>query len=310
MAWKWFQQSYLWKVFRQIWKECWSFGRDQIMPVFIAIAGAWAAIHYGIIPVDQTRAAYLSFILPFGFGLALYLVFQVIRAPFVLHHQQERHIRHLKSELEKAQASSQTDIGKLLGGHLKDESQRRHTEAMEHLAREMERQRIPRISKMLMGEKSPIATVQFRYEDAHVYVLVTNSGRIADFHGSFDVIGPVTARRQRGLPCRWENGNSAKLRIAHGETCRIILAQLISTGSGQFLTTQWKLYSSPEHEEPEFSAIQSSAVSLRPPALANPLLVNISVMADPDLANGIQGLNIVLASSGARLAQREELPNV
>ena len=256
---------------------------------------------------DKHKTELMTVVYPYLTLLGGYLAFELIRAPLVLHRQQENRIRDLENELEKARPNEEEGFRTLLGGYLKNEPQRQHTDAMDRLSRALAGDSASRIRA---AQNSPIGTVRFLYENGTAYVQVTNSGRIAEFHGSFDVLGPVTARRQRGLPCRWENSVSAKLRIARDETCRIVLAELISTGSGQFLTTQWKLYSSPEHEESEFSTLQSSAVNLRPPQLANPLLIDLSVMADPDLANGIQKLWIVLASFGARLAQREEIPNV
>jgi hypothetical protein len=154
-VWRTIQRSYAWKFARQVWKECWSFGRDQIMPVLIAIAGAWAAIHYGIIPVDQTRAAYASFILPFGFGIALYLAFQIVRAPFVLHYEQELEIERLTEELKKAKPTAE---GALLGDYLSTIAQRQHADAMKRLATEMQRNRLERSAQNIIdaGKRSVV----------------------------------------------------------------------------------------------------------------------------------------------------------
>lgn len=297
MARDWIWESYGWKFTKQIWKECWSFGLDQLMPIFMAIAGAWAAIHYGIIPIDQSRNAYVSFVLPFGFGLAVYLAFQIVRAPFVLHHQQERRIRHLENKLEKAQPKEEDGISTLLGQYLKNEPQRQHTEAMVRLAREMERQRSPIVSRVQLAQKGPIATVKFAYENQRVYLLVTNSGVMADFYGLFSIIGGTS-----DLPCRWMHDPSVKTRIVKDQTCRVLLAELVTEHS-PIWTMRWRIFSATGETMAPYTSVPNAQPE---PARAPDLILNGAVMAEPDLENGIQKFGIVLEAFGARLAKSSD----
>jgi|HubBroStandDraft_6_1064221.scaffolds.fasta_scaffold928419_1 hypothetical protein len=163
------------------------------MPVFIAIAGAWAAIHYGIIPVDQTRAAYASFVLPFGFGIALYLALQIVRAPFVLDREQREKIDGLVSDLKKErEANKPTPMGKLLMASLDPTliAQNRLAEALERQGEREDRARVSRV----INPPGPRTGLQVACESNQARLFVENGGATAEFYGVFTIAGTTAAR--------------------------------------------------------------------------------------------------------------------
>ncbi len=98
--------SYPYRIARQVLTECLSFGGDQIMPVLIAAAAAWAAVHFGLIPRPQSRQAYeASVLVPFGFGFLVYLAWQLFRAPAILDRKHLEHVGALKVERDNALAA-------------------------------------------------------------------------------------------------------------------------------------------------------------------------------------------------------------
>jgi hypothetical protein len=80
----WVTSTYLYKLAKQVFAECFSFSKDQLFPLIIAIIGVWLALRLGLLPVSQRSAAYEVAVYPFGFALALYLLVQIARAPYAL----------------------------------------------------------------------------------------------------------------------------------------------------------------------------------------------------------------------------------
>jgi hypothetical protein len=85
---RWVTGSYWYRITRQVFRECTSWSTDQIMPLLMAIIGAWAAVHFGLVPSNQTRAEYIAYVLPFAIAFMAYVVYQVLRAPYVLDREQ------------------------------------------------------------------------------------------------------------------------------------------------------------------------------------------------------------------------------
>jgi hypothetical protein len=83
---------------------------DQIMPLLLALAGAWATVHFGLVPTNQTEAAYFVYVLPFAVVFAVYVVYQVARAPYVLDKEHCTTIVELERKLLAAREIS--DSGK------------------------------------------------------------------------------------------------------------------------------------------------------------------------------------------------------
>jgi len=200
-------------------------------------------------------------------------------------------------ELEKAQPKEEGGISAVLGQYLKNEPQRRYIDATKHLAQEMERQRSPVVSRVLLAQKGPVATVKFAYENQRVYLLITNNGVMADFYGLFSIRGGAS-----NLPCRWMHDPSAKTRIVKDQTCRILLAELV-TEYAPIWTMRWKIFSGLG----ETMAPYTSVPNAKPEAVRAPdLILNAAVMAEPDLENGIQKFGIVLEAFGARPARSSD----
>lgn len=69
------------------------------MPLLMAIIGAWAAVHFGLVPSNQTRAEYIAYVLPFAIAFMAYVVYQVLRAPYVLDREQRAKIAELEGRI-------------------------------------------------------------------------------------------------------------------------------------------------------------------------------------------------------------------
>lgn len=95
---RWVTGSYWYRLARQVFKECTSWSTDQIMPLLFALAGAWATVHFGLVPTNQTEAAYVVYVLPFAVVFAVYVVYQVVRAPYVLDKEHRARIAELERE--------------------------------------------------------------------------------------------------------------------------------------------------------------------------------------------------------------------
>jgi len=102
------------------------------MALLIAVISAWAAIYFNLVPLPQTRAAYEAYVAPFGIALLVYLMFQVLRAPFVLDREQRDRIESLELA-----ASSDSKLADLEDRKLR--VQEREIAAMERQTEEMAR---------------------------------------------------------------------------------------------------------------------------------------------------------------------------
>jgi hypothetical protein len=83
-------KNYYFRIAKRVLRECTSWSQEQFLPFLIALASAWAALHYGLVPIDQTRAAYLVYVSPFALALILYLFYQVARVPYLLDREQQK----------------------------------------------------------------------------------------------------------------------------------------------------------------------------------------------------------------------------
>jgi hypothetical protein len=81
------------------------------MPLLIALAGTWAAIHFGLVPPPQSRQAYeASVFVPFGTMFALYLVAQILRAPSVLDAERSAEVATVTQQRDSALESLRPKI--------------------------------------------------------------------------------------------------------------------------------------------------------------------------------------------------------
>jgi len=82
----------------QVLRECMAWGRGQFVALVIAVLSAWAALRWGLVPIAQTRAAYVAYLWPFVAALVGYLIVQIGRAPYVLDREQQQEIKKLEKE--------------------------------------------------------------------------------------------------------------------------------------------------------------------------------------------------------------------
>jgi hypothetical protein len=134
-------------------------------------------------------------------------------------------------------------------------------------------------------------------EGQRVFLLVTNEGSSAEFYGLFDVEGQVTTSRQTNLFCRWEHTDSPRTRIAKGQTCRIYLARLRSDSGFH----QWRIEATSDTGPFDFDALYTSSSISQPVSYAPDIMVIGSIIADPDLANGLQRFKVVLKAFTAEI---------
>lgn len=106
---RWVTDTYAYRLARQVLRECMSRSTDQIMPLLLAFVGAWATVHFGLVPTNQTEAAYVVYVLPFGVVFVVYVLYQVVRAPYVLDKAHRTTIVELERKLAAREVS---DIGK------------------------------------------------------------------------------------------------------------------------------------------------------------------------------------------------------
>ncbi len=92
------KSSYGRRIAQQVLSECVAWGRGQFVALIIAVLSAWAALHWGLVPIAQTRAAYIAYLWPFIPALLGYLLFQLLRAPYALDRQAQTRIGELENE--------------------------------------------------------------------------------------------------------------------------------------------------------------------------------------------------------------------
>jgi hypothetical protein len=68
-SWRNIKESYVYRFNSQICSECLKFGKEQLVALVIALLSAWAALHWKLVPIEQTREAYLSYLAPFALAL-------------------------------------------------------------------------------------------------------------------------------------------------------------------------------------------------------------------------------------------------
>jgi hypothetical protein len=91
--------NYLFRLVRQVARECRSLGKDQLMPLVIAILAAWLLQHYTKIPGTEAHSDELLALATFGTGVGAYLIAQIIRAPFVVYREDQDRIAELEADL-------------------------------------------------------------------------------------------------------------------------------------------------------------------------------------------------------------------
>jgi len=114
--------DYLSRWGKQIVRQIWSFGRDQIVGLILAVLILLYQFHAGLIDTKQRHATELATLAyPYLTLLALYILFEIIRAPFVLDQQQRARIKELEIERDKRDAvSAQAVTRNALANHMSE----------------------------------------------------------------------------------------------------------------------------------------------------------------------------------------------
>ncbi len=93
--------SYGYRLGQEVVRQSFVWSRGQFVAIVIAVLSAWAALQWGLVPIEQTRAAYIAYLLPFVAALVGYIMFQVGRAPYALDREYQRQITTLENDLTK-----------------------------------------------------------------------------------------------------------------------------------------------------------------------------------------------------------------
>jgi hypothetical protein len=179
-------------------------------------------------------------------------------------------------------------------------AQREHASALRRYADEMQQDRRERLLRDLLPKDTkpkPRATLSWEYKNNILSVIATNQGVLAEFHGIFDVIGPVNAKRPTELFCKWSHSDFVNTRIANGGSRRIDLAELKFDG----MTHTWEIYTTTETGEPlNIRAHYSSCAISTPITEAPEIIINGRLVAIPDAENGVQPFRFVLQPFGVK----------
>jgi hypothetical protein len=143
----------------------------------------------------------------------------------------------------------------------------------------------------------PAARIKIVCDGSLVSLLVTNEGSAADFYGVFNISGQVNAKITEGLFCLWAHTYSTRTTIAKGQTCRILLAEL----SESMGFAQWRIHQTTERGPVDILAHYTSCRVSIPVARAPEIVLAGSIVAIPDLSNGLQHFNVVLEAFGAKV---------
>jgi hypothetical protein len=112
-------ENYYWRLLRQIVIQIISFGKDQIVGLILAVLILLYQLKEGLVKRTELHANELATLAyPYLTLLALYVGYEIVRAPFVLDREQGERISDLADELvqrateaEKTQTSLSAQIG-------------------------------------------------------------------------------------------------------------------------------------------------------------------------------------------------------
>jgi hypothetical protein len=240
------RSSYAWRWIKQIGLQLWSFGRDQIVGLILAVLILLFQLHYRLIQAADAKKAELGTILyPYLALLGLYLLYEAIRAPFALDRERAGEIEALRKSTAQREH---------------DRIQEEHTRALEEHTRQMHWRSLHETAQAIRDSaklpSGPNAKLQIEYR-SEPCVIVTNEGDAADFWAVFDIEGAVPGERI-GLSGRWAHTNSSKARIVKGQACRILLGKLEWDLRGPIGGAQWHVFSTTEQGAQDTPAIYTS----------------------------------------------------
>jgi hypothetical protein len=145
--------------------------------------------------------------------------------------------------------------------------------------------------------QQPVAAIEVICDSTHAEIVIRNDGVIADFWGRFRITGEVRDLwDRRDLFCRWELVPAVRSRVANGGIDRIVLARQVRdlhTPVGP--TAEWIIYAICDDQPVEIRGMYAAPYYLPDASKTFPSIVlEGSIIGDPDLANGIQHFRVTL----------------
>lgn len=145
--------------------------------------------------------------------------------------------------------------------------------------------------------RQPVAVVEVICDSTHAELVIRNDGPIADFWGTLRIIGDVESFwDMEDLFCRWKLTPSVRMRIAKGTECRIVLAVQDRNLNAGLVgpTAQWVVYAIAGVELVQIRGRYCASYEYRAEQEIPNIVLEGSIIADPDLANGIQSFRVTL----------------
>jgi hypothetical protein len=145
--------------------------------------------------------------------------------------------------------------------------------------------------------RQPIAAVELICDSTHAEIVIRNDGPIADFWGTLRIIGDVESFwDMEDLFCRWKLTPSVRMRIAKGDECRIVLAVQDRNLNAGLVgpTAQWVIYAIAGTQMVQIRGRYCASYEYRAEQKIPDIVLKGSIIADPDLANGIQYFRVTL----------------
>jgi len=137
-------------------------------------------------------------------------------------------------------------------------------------------------------------------------LIVANQGPVAEFYAKLS-ISPEIVSEPREVFCRWTHTDLPRAKIAKGETCRIVLANLIIDASSR--TAQWVVRGTSEKGPIDVASYYTSNIDSPKTQRAPDVILTGMLFAEPDLINGPQTFRVVLQAFGSASTKTENEPH-
>ncbi len=145
--------------------------------------------------------------------------------------------------------------------------------------------------KARLTEKDNRSKAVLAFDPRAVKIGVTNTGSGAYFYAPIEIQGLVRGST-RDVFAKWTHGDTIRTWIAKGQSCWLAVARL---ERGNLMTSQWIIPTvRTDGVVEEVQSIYSSCAASKPIVRAPDIVVSVSVMAEPDLQNGIQTFRVRL----------------
>jgi hypothetical protein len=151
----------------------------------------------------------------------------------------------------------------------------------------------------------PKATVIMKHGNCPC-LLVTNEGTTAEFYGKLSISHEIM-NEPTELFCRWDHTDLPRAKIAHGETCRIVLANLVMDAPSRL--ANWTVRGTSEKGPIDVTAHYSSSLDSPAQTRAPDVILTGTLFAQPDLIDGPLPFRVVLQAFGSSSNKTGEQPN-